>query len=166
VSATAESHAATAATNTRAAPQKIASTIRRRVRFSGRRYPSERRAPAAQSPPASHQSDPTDIPDPIPSSKDQLTASRRRAGRSVRSKGLHSSSPGGDNVAIASTGSLLLAEAYRPQHPCACAQEREVAEHLDDEHDRAISDFAVMSPNPTVAKTVTLKYSASVRVSG
>ena len=30
----------------------------------------------------------------------------------------------------------MLAEAYRPQqHPCAGAQEREVAEHLDDEHD-------------------------------
>jgi hypothetical protein len=31
---------------------------------------------------------------------------------------------------------------------------------------RAVSDLAVMSPNPTVEKTVTVKYKASVRVSG
>jgi len=31
---------------------------------------------------------------------------------------------------------------------------------------RAVSDSAVISPKPTVVKTVTLKYRASVRVSG
>ena len=31
---------------------------------------------------------------------------------------------------------------------------------------RAVSDLAAMSPKPTVVKTVTLKYRASVRVSG
>ena len=31
---------------------------------------------------------------------------------------------------------------------------------------RAISDLGVMSPKPTVEKTVTAKYKASVRVSG
>jgi hypothetical protein len=30
---------------------------------------------------------------------------------------------------------------------------------------RAVSDLTAMSPNPTVVKTVTLKYRASVRVS-
>jgi hypothetical protein len=31
---------------------------------------------------------------------------------------------------------------------------------------RAVSVLGVISPNPTVEKTVTVKYSASVRVSG
>ena len=31
---------------------------------------------------------------------------------------------------------------------------------------RAVSDLAVMSPKPTVENTVTVKYKASVRVSG
>ena len=31
---------------------------------------------------------------------------------------------------------------------------------------RAVSDLAAMSPKPTVVKTVTLKYRASLRVSG
>ena len=31
---------------------------------------------------------------------------------------------------------------------------------------RAVSDLAVMSPKPTVVNTVTVKYNASVRVSG
>jgi hypothetical protein len=31
---------------------------------------------------------------------------------------------------------------------------------------RATSDLAVISPNPTVVNTVTVEYSASVRVSG
>ena len=31
---------------------------------------------------------------------------------------------------------------------------------------RAVSDLAVMSPNPTVENTVTVKYKASVRVIG
>ena len=76
-------------------------------------------------------------------------------------------SPRGRAGAVACAGSPLLAPAHRPQqHLCAGAQQREVGEHLDDEHDPGVSDLAAMSPKPTVAKTVTLKYRASVRVSG
>src|SRR5690349_20609187 len=45
-------------------------------------------------------------------------------------------------------------------------QQRNVAEHLDDQQHRVASDLGVMSLNPTVEKTVTAKYRASVRVSG
>ena len=56
---------------------------------------------------------------------------------------------------------------HRPQqHPRAGAQQCEVGEHLDDEYDPGGLGFSVMSPKPTVVNTVTLKYRASVRVSG
>jgi hypothetical protein len=72
----------------------------------------------------------------------------------------------GPAVSATGPGSSVLAVAYGPEgYSRADAQEREVAEYLDDQHDPAVSDLAAMSPKPTVVKTVTLKYRASVRVS-
>ena len=70
-------------------------------------------------------------------------------------------------LAVAGVGSSLLAAVHRPQQYLrAGAQQREVGEHLDDEHDPGGLGFGAMSPKPTVVNTVTLKYRASVRVSG
>ena len=62
---------------------------------------------------------------------------------------------------------LLLAAAHGPEeYPCAAAQEREVGEHLDDDQGPGGLGFGGDVAEPTVVKTVTLKYRASVRVSG
>jgi hypothetical protein len=81
--------------------------------------------------------------------------------------GAGSASSGRRAGAAAGIGSSLLAAAHRPQqHPRAGAQQCEVGEHLNDEHDPGGLGFGSNVPETTVAKTVTLKYRASVRVSG
>ena len=70
-------------------------------------------------------------------------------------------------VSVARPGSSLPAAVHGPEeYSCTGAQEREVAEHLDDEHDPGGLGFGGDVAETHRRKTVTLKYRASVRVSG
>jgi len=74
---------------------------------------------------------------------------------------------GGRAGVVARIGPPLPAPAYGPeQEPRAGAKQREVAEHLDDQqYPRGLGSGRDV-PEPTVEKTVVVKYKASVRVSG
>ena len=51
------------------------------------------------------------------------------------------------------------------ERPGAGAQKREIADHLDHDNDAGGFGLKSISPNPTVANVVMVKYSESVRVS-
>ena len=61
----------------------------------------------------------------------------------------------------------MLAAAHGPQqYPCAGAQKRDVAEHLDNEHHPGALGLRGDVPKLTAEKTVMPRCRASVRVSG